>query len=258
VSKRVMTKTSCEDVRRQLDEVKLGDECSAAIREHLRGCSACSEFDHKQTKLRQIVGSLGTVEAPPDFDFRLRARLANESAGNGAFHFRAGYWSFTRSAATAVAALLLFVGGYLVVRQFTQASKTVETPQVVKNDERPGDKQTVQVLPELPSAGTDDQLTPVAVNNDSEKPTRRNRISQRSKRSIVSTDYSSQGAPVINTNPTVVNDSPVFPIDASQQSFRFSLDDGRGNERTISLPRVTFGSQRVLATGNQFAPKGVW
>jgi hypothetical protein len=51
--------------------------------------------------------------------------------------------------------------------------------------------------------------------------------------------------------------APVFQIDASLQSVTVSLDDGRGNERTISFPTVTFGSQRVLANGNQFAPKGV-
>jgi hypothetical protein len=52
--------------------------------------------------------------------------------------------------------------------------------------------------------------------------------------------------------------STVFPIDASLQSLKFSLDDGRGNARTISVPTISFGSQRVLQNANQFAPKGVW
>jgi hypothetical protein len=50
----------------------------------------------------------------------------------------------------------------------------------------------------------------------------------------------------------------IFPIDASLQSLRLSIDDGQGNARTILVPTISFGSQRVLATGNHFAPKGVW
>jgi hypothetical protein len=55
-----------------------------------------------------------------------------------------------------------------------------------------------------------------------------------------------------------LNKSTAFPIEASLQSVKVSLDDGRGNARTISFPPVSFGSQRVLTTANQFAPKGNW
>jgi hypothetical protein len=49
-----------------------------------------------------------------------------------------------------------------------------------------------------------------------------------------------------------------IPLDASLQSFKVSLDDGRGNARTISVPTISFGSQRMLQTGNQFVPKRDW
>src|SRR5688572_32199860 len=68
----------CELVRRELEELKLNEEFSAAAAEHLQTCSDCRDFQRQQTKLRQIVGSLGTVNAPADFDFRLRARLRSE------------------------------------------------------------------------------------------------------------------------------------------------------------------------------------
>src|SRR5215211_9113818 len=98
-----MKETKCEAIRRELDELTLGDECSVDATRHLRDCSECQEFHQKQTKLRQIVGGLGTVEAPPDFDFRLRARLANDSS-NTAFHL----WPFARRG-VAVAAVLLLI-----------------------------------------------------------------------------------------------------------------------------------------------------
>ena len=79
--------------------------------EHLKECLACREFHQTQTKLRQMVGSLGTVSAPADFDFRLRARLANDSGGEG-LH----YWSFARRGLAVAAVLVLFVTGIVVVR----------------------------------------------------------------------------------------------------------------------------------------------
>ena len=59
-----MRENNCEVVRRELDELTMGEACSTAATEHLRDCASCREFYEQQTKLRQIVGSLGTVEAP--------------------------------------------------------------------------------------------------------------------------------------------------------------------------------------------------
>ena len=42
----------------------------------------------------------------------------------------------------------------------------------------------------------------------------------------------------------------VFPIGASFQSIKVSFDDGSGSSRTISVPSVSFGSQRVLSPGS--------
>src|SRR5215510_12652871 len=103
---------NCEVIRQELDELMLGETCSAAVLEHLRECGACREFNEKQTRLRQIVGSLGTVSAPPDFDFRLRARLANDANGTAAFHF----WPAVKRGLAFAVVLLLFVVGALLVR----------------------------------------------------------------------------------------------------------------------------------------------
>lgn len=52
-----------------------------------------------------------------------------------------------------------------------------------------------------------------------------------------------------------------FPINASYQSLKVSVDEGRGSARTISLPTVSFGSQRTLsqnATPLMASARGVW
>src|ERR1041385_5545643 len=105
-----MKKDFCEMIRRELDELMLDEACSSSVLEHLRDCADCREFHQKQTKLRRMVGSLGTVAAPADFDFRLRARLANES-NSATFHLRPVYWPSLRSGFAVAAALIVFAAG---------------------------------------------------------------------------------------------------------------------------------------------------
>ena len=248
-----MKERQCEVIRRELDELTLGDDGSAAVTQHLRECGECREFHQKQIRLRQIVGSLGTVEAPPDFDFRLRARLANESSSAG-FHLRAFQWSPGKGLA-AVAMLLVFVGGVVYVR--TVSTPPPANPVAVQRDEpvKP------PVKPVEDKVVTPVQPPQVASNNVSDTTPRKGRgnegVARQPKRTPVAIDFSSERAETISNSS---RQSTIFPIDASQQSFTVSLDDGRGNARTISLPTISFGSQRVIptTTANQFTQKGVW
>jgi hypothetical protein len=244
-----MRKNNCEVVRRELDELMLGDACSPSATKHLLLCDSCREFNEQQTKLRQIVGSLGTVEAPADFDFRLRARLAQ---GNGS----SVYWPFARRSLAVAAMVIVFVMGAIVVRNVMKQPATVnnvaQRPQVqepAKPDEvTPPVKE--EKKPELVVAGV----------NNNDQPIIRKGFRPRAdynKRPLATVDSSFTGATVINgTEPVGV--SAAFPIDASVQSFKVSLDDGRGNARTISVPTISFGSQRILQSENQFAPKRDW
>lgn len=246
-----MRETKCETVRRELEELMLGEDCSMSATQHLRECGDCREFNQKQNKLRQIVGSLGVVEAPADFDFRLRARLANEPSGAG-FHLRSMHWSFATKGFAAATMVLLFIGGVVYVRTIVnqdakielQSRRVSEPPQPA-----PGPVENRVVVPEqTPVVASDNGLRQV---NRSEK-----RVASR-KAPLVAVDMASERAPMISDSQ---RHSPIFPIDASLQSLRFSFDDGRGNARTISVPTITFGSQRVLPTVNQLAQKrdDVW
>ncbi len=244
-----MRETKCELIRCELDELMLGDEGSVGATQHLRECGECREFYQQQTRLRQIVGSLGTVQAPPDFDFRLRARLANESSSAG-FHLRAIQWSFGTKGVAAAAMLLVFVGGVVYVRNVVNRPGAIEM--AVQNPE--------PVRPAPPATRPDENLAPeqtpaVAVDNTPRRVRGGDRqISARPKRTPVAIDFSSERASVLNSQ----RQSAIFPIDASLQSFTVSVDDGEGNARTISLPTVSFGSQRVLTNTNRFTQKGVW
>ena len=248
-----MRNNNCEVIRRQLDELMLDEPASASVSEHLNDCSDCREFQRTQMKLRQMVGSLGTVAAPADFEFRLRARLANDS--NAALPFGFAYWPFTRRGLAMASLLILFaIGAVVMWNSMNQpATSTVaeqnppaapresprETPNQIQTPARPQEPQ------EFRAAAP--ESSPRRLQND-----RPVHAGQRVKRQLSSVDFSSTRAEVIGATDTAV----VFPIDASLQPMRVSLDDGRGNARTISVPTISFGSQRTFTSGN--SQKGNW
>src|SRR5262249_26620885 len=211
-----MRKTNCEVIRQERDELALGETISAAAAEHLRECVECREFNEKQTRLRQIVGGLGTVSAPADFDFRLRARLAND-ANNAAFHF----WPLARRGLAFVAVLLVFVLGAIVMRNVF--NRPPENKQVATTDQhniapvpQPGatveQREQSQPAPEVVVSSTDRRPQVI-----------RNERSTRVKRPLVAEDFSSEVAPVINgREPSGAFE--VLPLDSSLQSFKVSLD----------------------------------
>jgi hypothetical protein len=247
-----MRKNICRVVRQELDELMLGETGSASAVEHLRECAACREFHQQQTSLRKIVGSLGTVAAPADFDFRLRARLAGDSSNAGLA------WPFARRGFALATMLLVFATGAVLMRNVlnrppkeevvTTTNQPAVVPEPPKQVETKDPK--AQSSPEL--IATVPQKRPQTIKSE-----RRSSTASKTPRRLVAEDFSSTRAEVISGQDPA-SESDAFPLDASLQSFKVLLDDGRGNARTISVPTVSFGSQRMLQTGNQFAPKRVW
>jgi len=243
----------CEPVRRELEELRLNDDFSAVTAEHLQTCFDCRDFQRQQTKLRQIVGSLGTVNAPADFDFRLRARLAADSQAPS---FR--FWSFTVKGLATAAVLVVFGVGAVVVWQRAlhdrQPPLVAEAPRQVEQPVRHEETNNGSGLTtfSVHNAVVADKVTP---------PRRRpehSRSAGTPKRTVSTMEFSSERANVVSNAQPAINNATVFPIETSLQLVRVSLDDGLGNARTISFPTVSFGSQRVLTPANQFAPKGAW
>ncbi len=250
-----MRKNNCEVTRRQLDELMLDEAASASVSGHLIDCSDCREFHRTQMKLRQMVGSLGTVAAPADFEFRLRARLANDA--NGTLPFGFAYWPFTRRGLAVASVLILFAVGAVMV---WNVRNQPATPTVAEQNPPAAPRESSGQTPNQIQTPAVPQQTPeftAAVPESSPQTIRNERpvqSGQRVKRQLSSVDFSSTRAEVIGASDPAV----VFPIDASLQPMRVSLDDVHGNARTISVPTIIFGSQRTLTSGNQFTQKGSW
>jgi hypothetical protein len=261
-----MRKMNCRSVRREIEEVPLGNLLSASASDHLRDCPQCTLFREDRLKLREMLASLGAVEAPGDFDFRLRARLANEKRGGQPFVMRNLSFGFR---SVAVVATLLLIGSALLVVSLRSSSTDplaaggAKSPSTT-NDQASGSRQTgsatnPEVAISVPAkTGETNNADGTTGSTEVKKVAESRRLSSRGSEvawargdkggnqrlKTLDTGISPARGP---GDASTAKSSNVFPINASYQSLKVSLDDGRGSSRTISVPSVSFGSQRVLS-----------
>ena len=253
-----MRNTNCRNVRRDIEKAGNGDFLSAQARAHIQTCEACATVAARQSSLSALMSSLGTIEAPSDFDFRLRARLAAERQGRaqvapGKFSFGYGF--------AAVALTLVAAAAFMLVA-YRNSINNEPAKTVAANEESQSPKNSTQ-----PVNGTAVAIAPkeeaVAVEVSSERqptPKRRELAGLRpGSRMGTRTTSSTPAAVLSKLGETHANGS--FPINASYQSLKVSVDDGSGGFRTISLPTVSFGSQRTVSqnpTPLMASSRGVW
>src|SRR5215510_6220200 len=212
-----MTKPECRETRRELDEVRLGARPSMASMQHLQGCADCRDFHQQQTKLRQLVGSLGTVEAPADFDLQLRRRLANEERGSG-YRFPLGLWPVTLRTLTVGAAVVLLFAAFLLVRNIfapkvTEPRITQDIPKETAPTQQPPlpsespKKEAISTQSTLATLGQYEpkQRGPIRV------------AGNKLRLPFATRDSSSTPAPVVESDQSF--EATPFTISASQQSF---------------------------------------
>ncbi len=261
-----MKSMNCRSVRCEIEEAAPGELLSSTANDHMKHCVECETFCEKHRKLQGILSGLGTVEAPGDFEFRLRARLAGEKGGaSHPFVMRNFSFGF-RSAA--LATILLLIGSALLFVSFrSSVDNTLSTNETKsaanKTNELPNKQNAGQhnaappvtlgaLAPQTIQSDTPDvKLAPVAQRNNKGLGRPRPMVvaSVRGMGQLKTRDLGSTTAPVVKRSDQVVDEYPTytFPIEAAYQSLKVSLDDGRGSSRTISLPTVSFGSQRVLS-----------
>lgn len=70
---------NCKICRDEIEESDGGRPLGEGAIAHMESCPKCLAFRDERLTLKQMIDSLEVVTAPPDFDFRLRARLAESN-----------------------------------------------------------------------------------------------------------------------------------------------------------------------------------
>lgn len=152
------SKMNCKDIRAAIDSASRRAPLGASVQSHLTGCPDCRRHADEMNALLQLLGAQPRVQAPADFDFRLRARIARAQAEpRGAFAALENFWTRTFSwgqAAAAMATLTVTIG--LGAMYFDGGDKQ---SQLVANNAAP----TQQFVAEAPKANLNAAPEAVAV-----------------------------------------------------------------------------------------------
>lgn len=266
-----MTMKECKTVRRQVDETGPDQQLNMLAAEHLHRCDECRTFRSEQQGLQGLLSDLTAVDAPSDFYFRLRGRLAREKS-NVARNGRS--FSYTGRAMAAVTLLLvLAVGGVLVRNRLTSREAVVKSPA------QDGSVKVIEPKVEkLSPANTETASAPTVSHPDTPRKEvstpRRHTAAPPASNALRNSSTAVRKAEGSAVRESAVSPAPVLikvlptgsgsvvrvPLDA--YALKISINDGRGASRTISLPTVSFGSQRLTARESFLSPlsppKGVW
>jgi hypothetical protein len=271
--------SNCKTVCREIEDSGVEQVFSEMTAQHLLSCATCHAFHESRLRLRQLVAGLGMIEAPSDFDFRVRARLASEK-GRSQSTFSISRQAFGFPAAALVAIALLIGAGFALrvllaptnVTPLAQKESPKANPPVAASEEKAsaGNQEVAKA-----TVNSESQTKPLSKPSDVEPrvlgrkdprgtaaASARN-TSVRNNGPVASRDFSSGQARVVKREESVRGNekAAVFPVEASEP-LKVSLDYATGISRTISLPTLSFGSQQLVNTGVspmvKASVKGVW
>jgi hypothetical protein len=251
----------CKAIRREIEELEAGAQVSACADEHLLTCAACRAFARERASLRRLVGSLERVSAPADFDWKLRARLAE--ARTGSEQTRGWLWQgATTSQALALAASFVFLVVAVVIYQQTRpaarkqpgAVASTETEVNVKREERaavavnsnPVSKDEVKAI--ATESGSGEAVRPRPARNLKPGASRAESASPIQSQRIFSNDLGSRSAEEFSTalaQNSFTGAGPVISVPVrSNRTAPLQFEDGQGTRRTLSP--VSFGGQELI------------
>jgi hypothetical protein len=210
--------------------------------------------------------SLEPVTAPADFDFRLRARIAAQTESVGPRSFFGGFALSTPAMAVTAIIIVALVGSILWMQQRgakLAPTATVNSPSQVKAgisataDNQPPNQQAGGQQAGGQQAGVPDSTTiPKSTGTNPDAPVYlvRGARPQFKDPGLPQAGGSSRDSDV-GPAPSIKqgqNPGAVY-VSAPVKPMVLSLQDDNGATRRISLPPVSFGSQRLLV-GSRAVP----
>lgn len=282
--------SDCKVFRTEIEEAADGSALGREAASHVETCAACGEELRGRAALRGLVRGLGRVEAPPDFEYRLRARMAGSKPGGGQGLFASWFpvgglaWAAAAVCVLSVTAAIYFKQAQPSKRVATNAGEVASVPQAgaspsVIQSNSTGDKQTQQT-----KTGESTGINKTVVSNGAAtggiKKVAATRRSASQPRERESAERASRGdsthggafvftvrsadnmVPQLNGGSTSRVPAQGIQLGTSAGTLRVTLLDERGT--LVPMRTVSFGSQEPLsrqtASGRTTAKdeEGIW
>lgn len=279
---------NCQSCRNEIEELELGESLSVEAAAHVNTCMPCGAFYHERLSLRRLVESLEPVSAPPDFEFRLRARLA--ANGNSGNHQHSFWRSFIIStpAIGLAATFMLLVGGIVLYNQFKSAPVAHNQSGGTTQRDSAQKSEALNINSPITTTASNDStkisepgnqknpssVTPPTVVNNSTPHLAANKrgIARRQFRQldsgnapILTNELAARGAPQITSGngaqmAASSNHFVELPVRSSSKPVRVFVDDKSGGKRAVTLEPVIFGSQDMTGRNDSrtSTSPGIW
>lgn len=246
-----MKVVDCKVVSREIDELDHDQRPRAAILAHTEECAQCRSFYNDRVRLREMVAGLPNVDAPADFDFRLRARLANEKAQSVSGPRMFGF----SIPSVGLATIALLVGAGLSMRAIMGPAGNPpvannESPRVIESV-TPATATTSPQVKEANAGATDGQsdTANLALEQENGSKSSEGTVARGANRRRRVLRESDQPQLVKREDFLAGSETAaMFPLEASEP-LRVSVDYATGGSRTLSLPTLSFGSQQFVSRG---------
>jgi len=279
-----MINHDCKAHRAELEDGAGGiSHQSAGLREHLETCVPCDQFKREGASLRRLVGGLEKVTAPPDFEFRLRARMAAAESARRNHPFRLRFVPGVASVALAACFLVLSATVYLRRDSSTNQPLAPQSASTVTPSALP-----VPATAGHSPAGSDarkgeagQQVIEIAA---SPRPITKGRPGSNLLAGLVGKNvedvkrgagraatFESRPAPVIDISSPATREqtssrtsTPAVAVRTSAVPLQVVMRDEHGAARLVSMRSVSFGAQEIVRRGRNVVPasytdkEGVW
>lgn len=255
--------SDCTPYREEIFEASDGGAPGRAARAHAAACRACGDELRGRESLKALVSGLGRVEAPADFDFRLRARMASEAAAPRRGPFRGLRLAYAL-APVAAAACLLFIFASLYLRQTapTEAPPAAAASRPAQTPAPPAPAVEVEKAGDVDERGRAEVAAAVTtvttMRTSAPAPRRPGALSQRAAAPTraaaeVAARPETHAGGERNTTLASFGSAPVIKgqgvtiaLPAPGEPLRMILRDERGAGRVVPMRSVSFGSQAPI------------
>lgn len=245
--------SDCKAYRHEIVEAGDGGALSRGASAHAASCRACGEELRGREALRALVRGLNKVEAPADFEYRLRARMGAGGVGGRRTPLR-GLRLIFAFAPVAAAACFLVVSTALYLRQAAKTTPAEAPPAVVsappsRNADAVADRAATATgatgeVRELKQTGERPLVVASAPSVHKSRPAvHRSRAASQPAREVA--DGSQRSETLSLTAARVISGSGMTI--ALKTPLRVVLRDESGAGRVVPMRAVSFGSQELLA-----------